>query len=189
MSQNKHYKKYDRKKNLGITLIELITVTAITSVLASVASSGIASTKYWLEPNRLFSAIQETRSLSITHNEHAVLCPTEDGFNCIKNWQLPLIMFIDYNNNKKRDGNERLFQTITPYSNIERTIEYPRTQIRFNGQGQINGYTGTLKYCSEYNSKGIVLSRVGRIRVIQDLKRRESILSTDKQPTCPPPSI
>jgi type IV fimbrial biogenesis protein FimT len=189
MSENKHYKKYDRKKNLGFTLIELITVTAITSVLASVASSGIASTKYWLEPNRLFSAIQETRSLSITHNEHAVLCPTEDGFNCIKNWQLPLIMFIDYNNNKKRDGNERLFQTITPYSNIERTIEYPRTQIRFNGQGQINGYTGTLKYCSKYNSKGIVLSRVGRIRVIQDLKRRESELSTNKQPTCPPPSI
>lgn len=189
MNENTHYKNCDRKKNLGFTLIELITVTAITSVLASVASSGITSTKYWLEPNRLFSAIQETRSLSITHNEYAVLCPTEDGFECIKNWQLPLIMFIDYNNNKKRDPNERLFQTITPYSNIERTIEYPRTQIRFNSQGQINGYTGTLKYCSEYNSKGIVLSRVGRIRVIQELKKRDSALNTGKQPSCPPSSI
>ena len=176
MNENKHYKKCDRKKNLGVTLIELITVTAITSVLASVASSGITSTKYWLEPKRLFSAIQATRTLSITHNGHAVLCPSEDEIICLKDWQLPLMIFIDINNNKQRDINEKILQTITPYANLERTIEYPRTQIRFNSQGNINGYTGTLKYCSKYVSKGIVLSRVGRIRYLLNSNPRNPII-------------
>jgi Tfp pilus assembly protein FimT len=79
------------------------------------------------------------------------------------------MVFIDVNDNKKRDLSESIIQRISPYTGIERTIEYPRTQIRFDGQGQINGYTGTLKYCSEYNTKGIVLSRIGRIRYIQHL--------------------
>jgi type IV fimbrial biogenesis protein FimT len=182
-----YMKQQGRIKKDGFTLIELIVTTAIAVTIGGVTSSGITSTKYWLEPKRLFSAIQETRTLSITHNEHAVLCPSEDGFICLKDWQLPLMIFIDLNNNKKRDLNERIIHTITPYTNLERTIEYPRTQIRFNGQGQINGYTGTLKYCSKSTSKGIVLSRVGRIRYIQHLDTRDNAATSTKQPTCPPP--
>jgi type IV fimbrial biogenesis protein FimT len=181
MKQNRRIKKN------GFTLIELIVTTAIAVTIGGVTSSSIESTKYWLEPNRLFSAIQKTRTLSIIHNGHAVLCPSEDGFVCIKDWQLPLMMFIDINNNKQRDLNESIIQIITPYANLERTIEYPRTQIRFNSQGQINGYTGTLKYCSEYTSKGIVLSRVGRIRYIQQLETQDKMSNSTKQPTCPPP--
>jgi prepilin-type N-terminal cleavage/methylation domain-containing protein len=172
-----YMKQQGRRKNNGFTLIELIMTAAIAVTIGGITSSGIESTKYWLEPKRLFSAIQETRTLSITHNEFAVLCPSEDSFVCEKDWQLPLIIFIDFNDNKKRDINENLIHTITPYTNLERTIKYPRRQIRFNGQGQINGYTGTLKYCSKYASKGMVLSRVGRIRYLQQL-------ATSR---CPPP--
>jgi type IV fimbrial biogenesis protein FimT len=171
----------------GLTLIELIVTTAIAVTIGGVTSRSIESTKYWLEPKRLFSAIQETRTLSITHNGHAVLCPSEDGFVCNKDWQLPLMIFIDLNNNKQRDLNESIIHTIIPYTNLERTIEYPRRQIRFNGQGQINGYTGTLKYCSRYVSKGMVLSRVGRIRYLQQLDTRDKFSNPTKHPSCPPP--
>ncbi len=181
MKQNK------RIKQGGFTLIELIATTALVVTIGGITSSSIESTKYWAEPKRLFSAIQKTRTLSITHNGHAVLCPSEDSFVCLKDWQLPLMMFIDINNNKQRDLNESIIQIITPYANLERTIEYPRTQIRFNSQGHINGYTGTLKYCSKSTSKGIVLSRVGRIRYIQHLETKDKMPSSTKQPTCPPP--
>ncbi|PHR97868.1 MAG: hypothetical protein COA78_26935 [Blastopirellula sp.] len=151
-------------KQQGFTLIELLTVTAIIMIVGQIASHSISTNKYWVEPKRLFSAIQEIRNIAIISRQFAVLCPSSDGHQCVKDWQLPLIMFIDTNNNKQRDTNESIIQTITPYTGIERSIEYPRSQIRFDEQGQINGYTGTLKYCSKYNTKGIVLSRVGRIR-------------------------
>ncbi len=157
-------------KQQGFTLIELIIVTGIIMTISQVSSNSIDATKYWLEPKRILSIIQEIRSIAITSRQATVLCPSADSYECTKDWQLPLIVFIDVNDNKKRDIDESLIRTITPYKGIIRTIEYPRSQIRFNDRGQINGYTGTLKYCSKYNTKGIVLSRVGRIRYIQNLE-------------------
>lgn len=164
-------------KQQGFTLIELILVTGIIMTISQVSTNSIDATKYWLEPKRLLSTIQEIRSIAITSRHATVLCPSADSHNCTKDWQLPLIVFIDVNDNKKRDIDESIIRTITPYRGIIRTIEYPRSQIRFNERGQINGYTGTLKYCSKYNTKGIVLSRVGRIRYIQSLKTKNSVSS------------
>ena len=163
-------------KQNGFTLIELMTATAIAMTIGQAASQSIDTTKYWLEPKRLFSVIQEVRTLAIINDQHAVLCPSSDSYKCTKNWQLPLIIFIDANNNKQRDINEIIIQTITPYTGIERTIKYPRNQINFNGQGHINGYTGTLKYCSKYNTKGIVLSRVGRTRYLLNSNPNDPII-------------
>ena len=177
--------KEDFMKQYGFSLIELLVVTSIIMIINQTAMYSIDSTKYWLEPKRLFSAIQEIRSIAITNNQHTVLCPSSDGHNCIKNWTLPLMMFIDENNNKQRDIDETIIQTITPYSGIERTIKYPRSQIHFNGQGHINGFTGTLKYCSAFNKKGIVLSRVGRTRYIQNLETEDLNSNPSRQPTCP----
>jgi type IV fimbrial biogenesis protein FimT len=151
-------------KQQGFTLTEIMTTTAIMLTVGSMANTSFESTGYWLEPKNLFNAIQETRTFAITNNTHAALCPSEDGLICQTNWQLPLIMFVDSNNNKQRDIDEEIIHRFAPYSQLTRTISYPRSQIRFNGQGQTNGYIGTLSYCSEYNSKAIVISRVGRVR-------------------------
>ena len=163
-------KQYGYMKQKGFTLMELIVTTAIAVTIGGIASSDIESTQYWLEPKRLFSVIQETRTLSITNNSYAVLCPSENELVCQSDWELPLILFIDSNNNKQRDIEEEIINRFTPYPQLSRSITYPRKQIRFNGLGQINGYTGTLIYCSELNSKGIVLSRVGRIRYSEEDK-------------------
>jgi type IV fimbrial biogenesis protein FimT len=163
-------------KQQGFSLIELLITTSIITIISQTAGYGIDTTRYWLEPKRLFSAIQEIRTIAVTNNQHGVLCPSSDSYKCLKNWTLPLIMFIDENNNKQRDINETIIQTITPFTGIERTIIYPRNQINFNGQGHINGYTGTLKYCSKYNTKGIVLSRVGRTRYLLNSNPRDPII-------------
>lgn len=155
-------------KQQGFTLIELTIVIAIVFTIGHFTIDAIGSTKHWLEPKRLFSAIQAVRNLAVSNRQFAVLCPSADNYNCTTDWQLPLIMFIDLNDNKLRDTNEQIIQTLTPYNGIDRSITYPRTQIRFNPAGEINGYTGTLRYCSEFNSKGIVLSRVGRIRYVRE---------------------
>ena len=171
-------------KQSGVTLIELIVVTAIIMIVCQATSHSIGATKYWLEPKRILSTIQEIRSIAITNRHPTILCPSADSYQCIKDWQLPLIVFMDVNNNKKRDLDESIIKTLIPYSGIERSIEYPRSQIRFNEQGQINGYTGTLKYCSKYNTKGIVLSRVGRIRYIESLDANNPDTGSDSSVIC-----
>jgi len=155
-------------KQLGFTLTDIMISTSIILTVGSLANDGLESTGYWLEPKSLFSAIQETRSLAIANNTHTALCPSIDEITCQSDWQLPLMMFADRNNNKQRDIDEEIIHRFKPYQNLTRTIRYPRLQIRFNGQGQTNGYIGTLTYCSEYNSKAIVISRVGRIRYARD---------------------
>jgi type IV fimbrial biogenesis protein FimT len=153
-------------KQQGFTLIELVIVISLVFTIGHLTIDIIGSTKYWLEPKRLFSALQEIRNIAVTKRQFTVLCPSSDSYNCTTDWQLSLIMFIDLNDNKLRDNDEQIIQTITPYNGVDRLITYPRTQIRFNPEGEINGYTGTLRYCSEFNAKGIVLSRVGRIRYL-----------------------
>lgn len=157
----------------AFTLIELLIVLVLVSILsfytASALESTLQQTKAWLEPKRLFTLIQQTRNLAITQKQPAVLCPSENSYDCKTDWELPLIQFIDSNNNRKRDPLEPLINEIAPYVNIDRQIRYPRSQIRFDSDGRINGYTGTLAYCSIVKTTGVVLSRVGRIRYAQDL--------------------
>ena len=160
-------------KQQGFTLIELMIVMSLVFTIGHFATETLNSTKHWLEPKRLFSAIQAVRNLAVSNRQFAVLCPSPDSYNCTTDWQLPLIMFIDLNDNKLRDINEQIIQTITPYNGVDRSITYPRTQIRFNPEGEINGYTGTLRYCSNFNSKGIVLSRVGRIRYLLEVEEND----------------
>jgi len=157
----------------AFTLIELLTVLTIVGLLAFITASAVESisfnAKTWLEPKRLFSLIQQTRSLAISSEQDAVLCPSANTYVCVTDWELPIIQFLDINNNKKRDQDEPLISRSDPYQNIQRQIQYRLSQIRFDREGQINGYTGTLKYCTSDKTTGIVLSRVGRIRYAQDL--------------------
>lgn len=47
-------KQYGYMKQKGFTLMELIVTTAIAVTIGGIASSGIESTQYWLEPKRLY---------------------------------------------------------------------------------------------------------------------------------------
>lgn len=157
----------------AFTLIELLIVLVLVGILSfftAGASESIShGTKVWLEPKRLLTLIQQTRSIAISKKQAAVLCPSENSLDCKTNWELPLIQFVDSNDNKKRDPEEALLAHVSPYTNVDRKIQYPRSQIRFDSDGRINGYTGTLAYCSMTKTIGIVLSRVGRIRYAYDL--------------------
>jgi len=156
----------------GYTLTELIIVCAIASLLmfGSSAPSNISNAiKSYTEPRILIEKIFAARFLAIQGNHHVILCPLSDNSICSRDWNRTLFMFIDENNNKKLDENEQVIDQISPYPISGRKVYYPRTMIRFTPMGMINGYTGTLSYCTDFNHKGIIISRVGRVRFAQDL--------------------
>jgi type IV fimbrial biogenesis protein FimT len=160
-------------KQSGFTLIELTLILAIIALLSATGSSGyrfmITQFRIQKDVGNLLMMLRMTREQAITHTTTSVLCPSEDGKTCIRNWKLPLIQFHDTNNNKKRDDDEVLQNRFEAFTGEDLLISYPRTQVRFNKHGMANHYNGTFSYCLDEKIKGIVISRPGRIRFAQDV--------------------
>lgn len=157
----------------GFSLTELSITTAITLVLLSTASHQLdlllQNSQARNDMSTLLSQTNAVRQHAITHSQHAVLCPSYNLKDCVNDWKASKIIFLDLNNNTKRDDNEPIDRKIDAISDKNIRIKYPKIQIRFNAYGIANSYNGTLAYCLNDITKGLVISRLGRIRMAQDL--------------------
>jgi type IV fimbrial biogenesis protein FimT len=160
-------------KQQGFTLIELTVVLTIVALLFSLGSksyrSFINQSRIQSDVGNLLMRLRMTRQQAVVHATTSVLCPSINDKTCVRNWKLPLIQFMDTNKNKKRDPNEAIQQRFSALGTSDVIIKYPKTQVRFNEQGMANFYNGTFGYCFDKTVKGIVISRIGRIRFAQDL--------------------
>lgn len=160
-------------KQQGFTLIEILIVCTIVAIVATASMSSFAfiieQSRKNKDISRLLLIIRATRQISVNSSTTTVLCPTLDKETCQRDWKLPLIVFSDLNKNKKRDNNEVIINQYSPFSEADIRIKYPKTQIRFNEKGMANYYNGTLAYCLNDTTAGIIISRIGRIRFAQDL--------------------
>ena len=160
-------------KQQGFTLIELTIVLAIATLLFSLGSSSyrflIIQSRIQSDVGNLLMMLRMTRYEAITYSTTSVLCPSRDDKICVRNWKLPLIQFHDTNKNRKRDDDEVIEKRFPAFSDEDVLIKYPKTQVRFNERGMANFYNGTFGYCLGESTKGIIISRIGRIRFAQDL--------------------
>lgn len=160
-------------KQQGFTLTETLVTTAIILIISN---SGISTFQGLIQQSKAHSDFSElllqirtTRQFAITHAQNAVLCPTQDSTNCINDWKAAKLIFFDTNSNNKRDANEPIEQRFNAIGSSHAIIQYPKTQIRFNEQGVTHFYNGTLAYCLEDIVQGLVISRLGRIRIAHDI--------------------
>ena len=160
-------------KQKGFTLLEIITSLAVVSILFTSGSSGynflITQNRVQGDIGNLLTMLRSTRLQAISNTTISVLCPSLDEINCTRDWKLPLIQFNDTNKNKKRDSSEVIQKRFGAFIGEDLLINYPKTQVRFDENGMANFYNGTFSYCLPGIIKGIVISRIGRIRFAQDL--------------------
>jgi type IV fimbrial biogenesis protein FimT len=160
-------------KQHGFTLIELTIVLTIVSLIFSFANPSyrfiINQLRAKSDINNLLTMLRTTREYAIINAATTVLCPTNDERICVRNWKLPTIQFIDRNNNKQRDPDESIQKRFKALGEDDVFIKYPKTQVRFNKSGMASFYNGTFGYCLGDTIKGIIISRIGRIRFAQDL--------------------
>lgn len=100
----------------GVTLIELFAVLAVLAVLLGVAVPGM---QQWIDAVRigtlvraLHSDLQLARSEAIRRGERVVLCAADNETACAATpgWQRGWLMFVDSNNNARRDPGESVLR-------------------------------------------------------------------------------
>ena len=136
------------KANLGVSLIELLTVISIVIIMASIAAnfqSLIINQRVSSDQHRLRQLIATARQEAIRSNTNVVLCPLVNTL-CVSDWNNTIFAFTDDNGNEKLDNHERI---IYQWPSDERSVTLRwnnRRYLRFKAIG-LNKDPGSFTLC------------------------------------------
>ncbi len=136
------------KVNLGISLIELLTVISIIIIVASIAGnfqSLIMNQRLSSDQHRLRQLIVTARQEAIRSNTTVVLCPLVDKL-CVSDWNNTIFAFTDGNDDEELDNHERI---IYQWPSNERSVALSwnsRRYLRFKATG-MNKDPGSFTLC------------------------------------------
>lgn len=162
----------------GVTLIELMVSVSVTSILAAIAlpnfNDFIVQMRVDNEISHLYRMLLITRNSAINSGQRAIVCPLNHDSQCTGQWQNELSVFIDVNNNKNLDANEKIITTRAAISKDDELIYAKgRMRITFQPTGHLSGLAnGTFRYCPQNyknHSRGIVVARSGRVYQSSDI--------------------
>ena len=167
------------KNTFGFTLIELLATLSIAAILTTTAIPALsdfsARERRAAGINSLISSIRFTRSLALKTQRVAILCPTDNGQKCRKNWNLPLMIFVDINNDRMRQLNEPVYKNIdaiNPQDRLKWKAFRNSNTLQFLPSGITNHQNGTFLYCPKATrddlAKGIIMTKMGRTRLSED---------------------
>ncbi|MDO6506049.1 GspH/FimT family pseudopilin [Colwellia sp. 4_MG-2023] len=162
----------------GVTLLELIISVSITAILAIIVipnfNDFIVKMRVDNEISKLHRMLIMARNTAINSGQNTILCPLNTTSQCSEHWGNELSIFIDSNNNKTFDPDEKILQ-IKEGITVGDQLVYGigRTMITFKSTGQLSGLAnGTFRYCpKDYkeHSRGIIVARSGRVYQSSDL--------------------
>ena len=160
---------------LGITLIELMTVLAIIAISLAV---GIPSVSAIIQTNRMATAMNSlsgsfalARSEAVTRNQEVVVCKSQDGLFCTKKggWEQGWIVFEDTNGNEFHDEEEpRLWVqgNLPPGIEVSFSAFHSKNYVYYWPSG-FTKMNGTFTFCQQNRpglSKAMILNKIGRLR-------------------------
>lgn len=177
----------------GFTLGELMITVSITGILASIA---VPSMNNFLNLQRakndiraLKHVISSARAQAIQTQLPVVICPTKASGECERQWDKPIQVFIDANNNQIQEEGEKILNIIDASDTNFSLRSFQRTFLRFTNRGFSN--TGSFTYCAltqPETSSVLIFSRMGRSRPGQDSNNNGIVeLANGNDAPCPVP--
>ena len=162
------------KSIAGITLIELVIITAIIAILGLFTINGIASVVYkaraGLAGINLVDSLTQARSLAVTRESDVVVCPSSDGKNCLKgdHWESGWIAFADIREDGERRGSEPVLIAQSALgAKLHLVSSEGRTRLRFQPTGSNGGSNVTFTLCDGRGPRAAVswiMSNKGNLR-------------------------
>ncbi|OAJ34727.1 GspH/FimT family protein [Piscirickettsia salmonis] len=151
----------------GFSLIEVLIVLALLSLLILLNLPTLSRLKeqqvHQQAASQLEQLIKLGREQALYQQSTITLCPTTNQVNCQTNWQFPLILFLDQNQNNQRDHDEPVIATFTLPHAIQ-LIWNRGNHLSFYGASGIAASNGTLSFCTPHISRQFILNRQGRLR-------------------------
>lgn len=167
-------KRSRKSQMLGVTLMELMIVVAITGILimsiGPTARDVVIRNGIIAEVNELSAAAQFARHTAINDQVTTIFCPTTNFTSCSADWNDPKMVFADLDANGQRSNDEEI---IAGTGNISEShvLTGPAAAISFQASGVV-ATTGTLLLCHKDGdaiyARALTISLQGRVKLSND---------------------
>lgn len=166
-----------KKRQKGVTLIELAIGTAIIVIAAAVA---VPSTQYLIDNSQRKAVINEIlgtlamgRERSVLTGTILTLCPLTSTHECGKDWNKPVTLFKDPGNKRKLANKNQIIRVFSPpRRGFLKVASLHRSFFQYRPNGMILSDLGNITWCpDDKNPKKaahFVIRRGGSIRVAKD---------------------
>jgi prepilin-type N-terminal cleavage/methylation domain-containing protein len=162
------------RKQIGLTLVELIITLAIAGILIVGAIPSFAimldNSRGFDQANAYFNALSFARGQAVNLGQRVTVCNLSDvdGVTCTNEWYKGAAVFIDFDGDGILDGSEQVLRRV-PGLAANDTHSINRDRVTFNAEGMaISGSNGTFAICPSGNveiARKITISSSGRVRV------------------------
>lgn len=160
----------------GLTLVELITTTAVISISLAIAipswSSLTQRNQVTTTTNQLLTHLRYARNTAVTRNTYVSLCPSDNGQTCSGNplgWRDGYLVFEDHDGDRQRSVDEPLLKVQNASATglkLQSTAHRPA--IRFRADGAAWRTMTTFRICYGNDTsiyRAVILMGTGRARV------------------------
>jgi type IV fimbrial biogenesis protein FimT len=168
--------RHSPRAQRGLTLVELITTTAVLGISLAVIvpswTSFAQRNQVTATSNLLLAHLRFARTSAVHRRAFVSLCPSNDGSSCSGNpfgWHQGYLIFSDANGNRSRDAGEPLMRVqgeAPPGLRLFSTAGRPA--IRFRSDGAAWSTNTTFSICASDDStanRAVILFGTGRARV------------------------
>ncbi|MFM9270720.1 GspH/FimT family pseudopilin [Halomonas elongata] len=160
-----------RKRQAGLTLLELCVALGILAFIVAWAGPGLGSfmarNEVAADVMRLKDVLATARNTAITRGTIITVCPSRDGRRCIDDWTAPLSILqgeIDL------PPGQRLLLGRRGASQVAAiTYRLDHRPVRYQPTGHATGHNGTFRLCGRRGEgASVIVSNFGRVRVVDD---------------------
>jgi type IV fimbrial biogenesis protein FimT len=161
-------------RQLGLSLVETVTVLAVLVVLAGLSLPGLrdlrASHRMHAASVEVLASLQQARMRAVAQATQVILCPSLDGHTCSGglDWQHGWLAFTDRNRNRRLDANETVTQVHGPLpEGVRARSTIGRPLVIYREDGSAFGNPVTLTLCDDRgwrHGRAIVINQAGRAR-------------------------
>lgn len=169
-----------QKREAGFSLLELIITIVILSIAAGFTSQAwgwwISKTRHRVILENYHTLFAYARWTAASQNTLVTVCPLSIKNLCIDDWEQPVSVFLDSDNDKAPDGGQILKQISVDLGNYNlRSRTAGRGYFQFNNRGMTHGAMGSLILCPQNLKNGVMsympVNIAGRFRAEHDEDR------------------